>query len=139
MNRFRELGFSLVEAVVALVILSGAAVAVLGWADNAFRQSERIQDRDEINLAAANFLAELDTMSLSTANRGRFDYGEYSVLWSSKIIDSSRGILTNGVPSKWIVALFHVDIEVTRDSEKLAAFTTRKATYRSAGDEGSGN
>ena len=135
----QQFGFSLIEAVVALVILSGIAVAVLSWTDNALRQSEKIRDRDRINLTAENFLAELDSTSLSTANSGRSDYGEYSVFWKARIIDSSKGILTNGVPSHWTVALFHIDFDVTKDSQKLATFVTRKTAYRSRFVEGEWN
>ena len=102
-------GFSLLEAIVALAIMSGIAVAAFSWLNTALLNTERTNQNYEAQQVAENFLAEIKPSNLIKNQSGRSDYGPYSVSWTAKPIDKANGLLTNGVPSQFALALFQVD------------------------------
>ena len=129
-NSPSQSGFSLLEAIVALAIMSGIAVAAFSWLNTALLNTERTNQNYEAQQVAENFLAEIKPSDLIKNQSGRSDYGSYSVSWTAKPIDKANGLLTNGVPSQFALALFQVDLEVQKGEELVATFQVRKAAFR---------
>ncbi|MBA59960.1 MAG: hypothetical protein CMQ40_12425 [Gammaproteobacteria bacterium] len=125
-----QAGFSLLEAIAALVILTSVVISVYAWIDNALFNSQRNDTRIEINKVVENFVADLGSRQLVTQKNGIYEYGKYLVNWKATLVDQSPGVSTNGVVSDFQVALFKVYFEIRHGDKLLASYTTREAAYR---------
>ena len=134
-NRSKEKGFTLIEAIVALVILSGAMLVTFAWTDNVLRQSEKIVHRVDANKILKNFLADLDSLDEIEVGEKFTQHENYSLMWKTELVDEAPGVLSNGVKSNFDLSLFSVDIEIRRGSEMIAIYNTRKTGFRLRGDQ----
>ena len=126
----RQSGFSLIEAIVSLVILTGVVVSVYAWTDNALRHSQRTIESQELTTVVQNFLSEMSSRIIIREKKGLITYGEYSVRWNSELIDQSQGVMRNGAKSDFAVALVNLKFDVIKDSELIGAFFARQAVSR---------
>ena len=78
-SRSKEKGFTLIEAIVAMVILSGAMLVTFAWTDNVLRQSEKIVQRVDANKVLKNFLADLDSIDEMQVGENFTQLGNYSL------------------------------------------------------------
>ena len=122
-----ESGFSLIEAIVALVVSTGVVVSIYAWTDNALKQSERDIETQQLNLVVRNFISEINARLIVTKKKGSVNYGEYSVRWSSELLDESQGVMRNGTKSDFVLALVNLKFEVIKDSELIGVFSAKKA------------
>ena len=72
-------GFSLLESVVALTILSGLLMIIFSWNESALFGADKSLRKFEINEVAENFVSDLNPKDLLKNTNGLFDYGAYSV------------------------------------------------------------
>ena len=133
-NHARQKGFTLIEAIVALVILSGAMLVTFAWTENVLRQSEKVVHRLDANKILKNFLADLDAMDDIEAGENFAQVGDYSLAWKSEMVDEAPGVLSNGVKSNFDLSLFSVEIEIRRGAEMIAIYNTRKTAFRLRND-----
>ena len=129
-NHCRQKGFTLIEAIVALVILSGAMLVTFAWTENVLRQSEKVVHKLDANKILKNFLADLDAADNIEVGESFAQFGDYSLAWKSELVDEAPGVLSNGVKSNFELSLFSVEIEIRRDAELIATYNTRKTAFR---------
>ena len=134
-NRSKEKGFTLIEAIVALVILSGAMLVTFAWTDNVLRQSEKIVHRVDAHKILKNFLADLDSIDEIKVGEKFTQHENYSLMWKTELVDEAPGVLSNGVKSNFDLSLFSVYIEIRRGGEMIAIYNTRKTGFRLRGDQ----
>ena len=134
-NRSKEKGFTLIEAIVALVILSGAMLVTFAWTDNVLRQSEKIVHRVDAHKILKNFLADLDSVDEIEVGEKFTQHENYSLMWKTELVDEAPGVLSNGVKSNFDLSLFSVYIEIRRGGEMIAIYNTRKTGFRLRGDQ----
>ena len=134
-NRSKEKGFTLIEAIVALVILSGAMLVTFAWTDNVLRQSEKIVHRVDAHKILKNFLADLDSIDEIEVGEKFTQNENYSLMWKTELVDEAPGVLSNGVKSNFDLSLFSVYIEIRRGGEMIAIYNTRKTGFRLRGDQ----
>ena len=104
-NRSKEKGFTLIEAIVALVILSGAMLVTFAWTDNVLRQSEKIVHRVDAHKILKNFLADLDSIDEIKVGEKFTQHENYSLMWKTELVDEAPGVLSNGVKSNFDLSL----------------------------------
>ena len=134
-NRSKEKGFTLIEAIVALVILSGAMLVTFAWTDNVLRQTEKIVHRVDAHKILKNFLADLDSVDEIEVGEKFTQHENYSLMWKTELVDEAPGVLSNGVKSNFDLSLFSVYIEIRRGGEMIAIYNTRKTGFRLRGDQ----
>tara|TARA_A100001011_G_scaffold392910_1_gene481536 strand:+ start:885 stop:1301 length:417 start_codon:yes stop_codon:yes gene_type:complete len=134
-NRSKEKGFTLIEAIVALVILSGAMLVTFAWTDNVLRQTEKIVHRVDAHKILKNFLADLDSIDEIEVGEKFTQNENYSLMWKTELVDEAPGVLSNGVKSNFDLSLFSVYIEIRRGGEMIAIYNTRKTGFRLRGDQ----
>lgn len=127
-------GFTLLEAIVALVVFSMGAFALYGWLATNVHTLERIQARRE---AAALRTSALDMMELVNPlaePEGRRALGRFEVRWRARPVAPARqGVTQVGLPTLFQVGLYEVDVRVFTQSREVDRFSVRRVGYRQIG------
>jgi prepilin-type N-terminal cleavage/methylation domain-containing protein len=117
-------GFSLVEAIVALVVLSIVFTAVWGWFGTAVTSTSKIESAVALPEVFSQFIVNLELESLEEVRDGQFVIGDYLVNWSVTPERQSDQENYRRQPA-WIVTLFSVQAEITRNNKFISSFTTK--------------
>jgi len=117
-------GFSLIEAIVALVVLSLVFTSVWGWFGTAASSTERIESAVSMPEVFSQFIVNLELESLEEVRDGQFVVGDYLVNWTSVPQRQSNNETYRRQP-KWIVTLFAVQAEVSRNGKIISSFSTK--------------
>ncbi len=79
-------GFSLLEAVVALVILASSGMALFSWVNASIVSLRRVEDANARSAAQSNALEFMESVNPMLRPQGRMDLGEYRITWQSSTI-----------------------------------------------------
>ncbi|GBL04172.1 type II secretion system protein J [Glaciecola sp. KUL10] len=104
-------GFTLIETLVAMVILSISFVAIWDWLSTANQTTSKIEENIVLPETIHQFHSFLMTISFDNQNEGIFEIGEHSVHWQAKLVQKSDEFLYRR-QTNWIVAKYAVDFEV---------------------------
>lgn len=125
-----ERGFSLLEALVALVILSAAMATTFVWIDGSLKQTERVKKSNQAIKLARGVVARIGPHELLRSVEGNFIFDGFEVLWTGEIIDQAEGVSANGVRSNFDLALFDLFLVIKDERGEVNSFKTRKAVFR---------
>jgi general secretion pathway protein I len=104
-------GFSLLEAIVALAILTTAGLALFAWISASFDSLNRIEDNNRRAAAELNALEYLKTVNPMQTPTGNVTLGETSLRWQSRALDAPRPNVPDGEGAgPFLVALYEVDV-----------------------------
>ena len=135
MTRKHQGGFSLLEAIVALTILSVATVTLYGWFAVAYEGLLRINDRKEMHEVLRNFEVQIYMMNPQRESDGIYIFKEYRVAWNLWLLEpKSTGVYAAGSRSNFDLGLYDLEFEVSREGRTLGQFSTRKVGYAAARD-----
>lgn len=124
-------GFSLLEAIVALVLISSTGLALFSWMNTNTLSLQRVQSVQQRNIATRNALMYINTINPLQTPQGSTILGSYVVNWTSRVLEAPKdGVNNMGAPGFYQVGLYDVQVEVT-DLEKqvLAKFNVRQVGY----------
>ena len=127
MNR-QVSGFSLVEALVALVILSVIFSAVWEWFGVAARSTQKIERAMAYPEVFDQFVNRLSTVSLEQQRDGSFAIGGFDVQWKATPERVSSDEIYNR-QRDWEAVLFKVDATIVKDGQAVTSFSTKVASY----------
>ena len=111
-------GFTLIEVVVALVILSTVLLAFYEFLSSALASGDRARTAVASYDRGQNALALVTTLNPMEAPQGSFDLGSYRIRWRAQRIGAERQ--SNGYPSgrgRFTVALYRVVLDVPDDAK----------------------
>ncbi len=111
MTRRRDLGFTLLEAIVALVLLTTAGLALFSWINNGFDSLQRIERANAIAAAEINALEFMRNINPASRPEGNVRLGELNLTWRAQPITeqrSNRG--DTGDPGIFTVALYETEL-----------------------------
>jgi len=117
-------GFSLIEAIVALVVLSLVFTSVWGWFGTAATSTQKIESAVALPEVFSQFIIHLELESLEEVRDGLFVIGDYDVNWSSLPLRQSNNETYRRQP-RWIVTLFDVQADVTLNGKLISSFSTK--------------
>lgn len=136
MNR-RQQGFTLLEAIVALVIFSMTAIALYGWQDSNLKAMQRAQahaTHNELVRSALGVLAQVNPMLSPTGER---PMGQLTVRWASKPLQPVKpGVSAAGMPSIFDLGLYVLDVQVQDGDKSLTSFRVRQVGYKQVRNSG---
>jgi len=86
--RPHERGFTLLEAIVALVLISTTGLALFAWINGNIITLSKIHDANERSEATANILEYMDRVNPMVKPEGTVSLGPYSISWRSEAISN---------------------------------------------------
>jgi prepilin-type N-terminal cleavage/methylation domain-containing protein len=124
----RKSGFSLMESLVALVILSIIFTAVWEWFGVAINSTKKIERAVAFPEVFELFVNRLNAEALKNSREGRYRIGDYEVEWQATPVRQSNTEFFNRQPS-WEVVLFEVDAKVFHKGVEVTSFTTQQTDF----------
>ncbi len=124
-------GFTLLEAIVAMVIFTMGAFALYGWLSTNVITLERIRSHQEQEVAFASALDLIRRSNPMQAPTGRRAVGDLVVTWTSRqVVPPRPNVFQGGTPSVYLVGLYTVYVTVTRDGKPVGKFYVRQIGWK---------
>lgn len=133
--RSKQSGFSLLEAIVALVVFASVASALYAWLGVNLNALARVEAAREAREATQVGLAWLDIINPMAAPSGESNLGPYQLEWTSQILaQRTDAIGSAGEQSLYQVALFEVQLEIRGPMEEPVVLRVRRAGWEQVRD-----
>jgi general secretion pathway protein I len=117
-QRGRQRGFTLLEAIVALVLLTTAGLTLFSWINASFESLDRIEQSNVRAAAERNALEYLRTINPMARPEGRIVLGTTQMTWRAKqLAPATSNMLDTLAPGPFSVAMY--EVEVGLDSPPL--------------------
>lgn len=130
MMRSSQLGFTLLEAIVAMTIMAATLIVLYGWLATNATALRRVQDNAALLEDKRSALALLETVNPMETPEGRQQIGPLAITWTSTPITDTRMAITRAnLPSAFDVELFDVSIELSRSGSTPTEFRVRRAGW----------
>lgn len=126
MKQTRQRGFSLLEAMVAMVLISGAGYALFGWINSNIMALHRIHESNARSEATQNILEYMDNINPMLKPEGGASLGQYKIRWESKPIT----LIQDG-NSLYQLALYDTLVKAeNRETQPWFEFRLRQVGYK---------
>ncbi len=124
-------GFTLLEAIVALVVFTMGAFALYGWLSTNVITLNRIRERQQIEIATHSALDLIRRSNPMQTPEGQRSVGELTVTWIARPVEPVRaGSSQTGEPTLFMVGLYDMDVRVMRGGRELHAFQVRQVGWK---------
>lgn len=132
MQRKHIQGFSLLEAIVSMVLISTLGASLFLWLNSGLSSLYRVKALEEENVAKLNVLEFSSSLNPMQSGQGSQDFGTYQAEWKAKplteIFDATNYPTGIGL---YQVALYEITFSVTRaGGEKWFEMTTRQPGFK---------
>ena len=123
---YRQTGFALIEAIVAIVVLSMTLLAAYGWINVSIEMLVKSDDVVTQELAINRLTDRLKRHDFSQSSTGNYRYENLEFEWQAHLIEPIRpGKNTRGRTGLFDHGLYLVNINVSRFSQQIASYTIR--------------
>lgn len=128
-------GFTLLEAIVALVILSTAGMALFSWIDSDLQILNRVNDAGARNRATRNILEYMNNVNPMKDPEGHAELGSYGFDWKAMpITNPMDGANYPQGLSLYQFTLYDTSVRVTRIGKPWFDFDLRQVGYKKVRD-----
>lgn len=128
--RRRVSGFTLLEAIVAMVVMATSLLALYGWLSSNTIALNRAQAQTRALEDARSALAVVETINPMSEPSGERELPPLRVRWQSKpLADRRPGLSRIGMTNQFDFILYDVEVEVLRGGERVREFSFRKAGW----------
>lgn len=122
-------GFSLLEAIVALVILASTCMALFAWINGSLVQLQRAELYVEAGPAIASANQYLKTVDLTQRSSGTFTSGAINIDWQASPVESDATKNSAYGSSNFLLSLYNVSLTARTKARTLPALHTRIVNY----------
>jgi general secretion pathway protein I len=131
MMRARQSGFSLLEAIVAMVIFSMVAMALYAWQGTNLTSINRAEVHARNNQLVRSALGVLHGVNPMRTPRGERPLGTMQVRWTSTLVQPARnGVSQVGLPSLFSLGLYDMHVQVIANDKVRVQFHVRQVGYQ---------
>lgn len=124
-------GFTLLEAIVAMVLIATTGIALLDWVNNNLMNLNRIQAMQQRNEATRSALAFLDNLNPLEKPEGSQTLGIYTFSWQSQLVEPAKdGVSFTGDMGYYQLGLYDLNITITINNQFITQFTVRQVGYK---------
>jgi general secretion pathway protein I len=133
----RQGGFSLLEAMVAIVILAAASMAFYGLFNTNLITLTRVQEVSREVPLVEQAIEYLTMMNLSGDSAGEFEIDTAQIQWQAELIESYRQSQNGrGFMGYFQVGLYNVEFTVTDRDSVLGTYRFRAVGYEKVREPG---
>lgn len=132
MQTRKQLGFTLIEAIVALVLIGTMGMALFGWINTNIITLHRIQEVNAENAATINAVEFMGSINPMISPEGQTDLGPYRLSWKAEAATEPR----DGASYPFGIGLYQLCLYQTRitvqkpDGKFWFAFTLQQVGYK---------
>ncbi len=132
----RQRGFSLLEAIVALVLISSMGGALFAWINTELQALERTQEANTRAEAMVNALEFMEGVNPMLTPQGEASFADLKFAWDAKASTSVRdGVSYPQGISLYQLALYDTQVQVSRTSGgPWFEFTLQQVGYKRVRD-----
>ena len=124
-------GFTLLEAIVALTVLSIGLMAVFGWFNQNIRHLIKINDLALEEGVTEEALARLELEDFTSATSGSYQFGDYAVRWRAIPIEPPRaGVSSTGGQGLYEITLYGIELEIVYRGRLISTPKTRMTRFK---------
>lgn len=119
-------GFSLLEAIVALTLISTVGLAIFSWINGMLINVEKIENNGNRLAIMRNTAEYLSHTNIMEQPSGKAVLGPYQLTWTSELAAPVKnGLNRNHSNNEFKIGLYEVDVSVVIDDNKETQFTLR--------------
>jgi general secretion pathway protein I len=127
----KQHGFTLLEAIVAIVLIATTGMALLSWINTNLIALNRVQDVQRRNESIRNALNFIDTLNPMLKPEGEQTLGIYTFKWHSTEIDPSRNnVNSSGYDGYYLVALYNIELAIYIDNAPISIVNAHQIGYK---------
>lgn len=119
----RSRGFTLLEVIVALVILSTAGLVLFGWINQNLATATRLRESQARSQLQIEGVSWLSTINPAAEPEGEREMSGLRLTWRTTLVEPMRAEYDYGgalVP-RWMVGLYRVNARITRSDTGMQA------------------
>lgn len=129
----RQAGFTLLEAIVALVLMSSALGALYTWINTDLISLRRAEAVVATQNVVQETVRQLQLLPLEDGATGRLQIAAYTVDWRAKLVEPmAPGRSQRGPIGLYDHSLYVVAFDISTASVELGSWTLRQARYLQA-------
>ena len=125
MTHAGQAGFTLLEAMVAIIVLSMSLFASYSWIDVSVQSLVRSEQVFAQEMLVNEFSGRLAIVDLQDVQRGDMQIGEYTVFWSAEALETGDGVTLWGSEGLYNHTLYNVEVGVRQRGQLVAEHKTR--------------
>jgi general secretion pathway protein I len=120
----RQQGFTLLEAIVALLLITTTGIALLAWINTNLLSLTHLQQVQQRQEAMRNALAFIQTINPLEKPQGEETIGIYTFHWEAQPV-----ILPRDGKGLYQIGLYNTTVEVKMEQKLVAQFNLRQAGF----------
>jgi general secretion pathway protein I len=116
-----ERGFTLLEVIVALVILSTSGLALFGWINQSLSTATRLRDSQARSQLQLEGVSWLETINPAAEPEGEREMGGLRLTWRATLVEPMQTEFTYGgsLAPRWMIGLYRLNASITRTDGSL--------------------
>lgn len=132
MQTRKQLGFTLIEAIVALVLIGTTGMALFGWINTNITTLSRVQEINAEDAATINAVEYMSSINPMISPEGQANLGPYRLSWEAKSATGPR----DGANYPYGTSLYQLGLYQTKitmqkaDGQFWFAFTLQQVGYK---------
>ncbi len=123
-------GFTLVEAMVALVVFSMAAMGIYSWINTNLISLNRLAAVAESEFVVDSAVERLKLIDLRSETQGSFNVSAYQVNWRAQLVEPWRqGKTQQGSLGLYDFGLYDIHLDLIKNSRTQGHFQYRQTAW----------
>ncbi len=128
----KQRGFTLIEAIVALVLIATTGMALFGWINSNIITLNRVQEINAVNAATVNAVEYMNNINPMAVPEGQTNLGFCRLSWKAEAATETR----DGAGYPYSTSLYQLNMYQTKvtlqkpDGQFWFAFTLQQVGYK---------